>query len=108
MISLYPFKGQKNCCIIIFVSINFFCKIHSIFISFPSSLVLTLGKVQMAFSPVINKTSNSIFFFKSKLGGNGGNKPFMINLPVLAESVVSIDVALNTGISTCASSVAFV
>ena len=91
---MYPSKAQ-NCCIIICVSINFFCKIHSIFTSVLSGV--TLGNVQIAFSPVINKTSNSIFFFKTKLGGS---KPFMKNIPVLAELVVSIEVALNKGIST--------
>ena len=95
---MYPSRAQ-NCCIIICLSINFCCKIHSIFISFWASV--TLGNVQIVFSPVINKTSNSILFFNVKLDGI---KPFMINLPVLAESVVSIDVALNTGIFTSSAS----
>ena len=90
---MYPSKAQ-NCCIIICVSINFFCKTHSIFTSVLSAV--TLGKVQIAFSPVISKTSNSNFFFNTNLGGS---IPFMINIPVLAELVVSIDVALNKGIS---------
>ena len=66
---------------------------HSILISFSFSFIL--GIVHKAFSPVTKKISNL------KLTCNvysERSSPFIINVPVSSESVVSIDVALNIGI----------
>ena len=83
----------ENCSIIILLSSNFSCNIHSISIS-PFSL--TLGNVHNAFSPVINTISNSKDFCNLK---SDKNSPTIINVPVFEEFVVSIDVQFNTGIS---------
>ena len=65
IISLYPSKAAHG--EITILPLNFSCITHSIFISFLPGL--TLGIVHMTFCPVNNISSNSNFFFNSKLGG---------------------------------------
>ena len=82
-----------NCEIIIWVFISC-CNTHSIFIS---PIQFFLGNLHFAFSPDIKTISNSISFFGLY---SERSLPFIIIIPVLTESVVSIEVALNSGMDS--------
>ena len=94
-ISSNPSKAT-NCWIIILTSVNSSCDSHFIFIL---PLRFFLGNLHLTFSPVIKTISNSISFPFFGLY-SVRRSPSMKKTPVFSESLVSINVAFNTGTSS--------